>query len=214
MAGVRIGHAFTPTVWYWAPAGMNPSRSSSGGNQASHRGNKTRPFDVTRANPAVSILARSAASAPMLAAFAIPGWLGWSVVAFLVGLSVTGLDAPRPIGAPTLHRVPTSRLPVISAEPLGLPIAHALPDGQDFFALVALVEWSHTPGCFPRPAMFLRQATPERRFWLLAVGGRGLGDVTTDWLRVRLPSAVPCGLRCSCPPATRACNPSRPPNSG
>jgi hypothetical protein len=76
----------------------------------------------------------------MLAAFAIPGWLGWSVVAFLVGLSVTGLDAPRPIGAPTLHRVPTSRLPVISAEPLGLPIAHALPDGQDFFALVALVD--------------------------------------------------------------------------
>jgi hypothetical protein len=89
-----------------------------------------------------------------------------------------------------------------------------LPDGQDFFALVALVEWSHTPGCFPRPAMFLRQATPELRFGLLAVGGRGLGDVTTDWLRVRLPSAVPCGLRCSCPPATRACNPSRPPNSG
>ena len=143
-----------------------------------------------------------AAAAPILAAFAIRAWLGWSVAAILVGLSVFGLDTPRNIGSPALHRVRTTLLPVISAEPPGLPIACASPDGQDLFAMAALVEWSHAPGFFPRPAMFLQQATPEaiasladatpeRRFWLLAVGGRGLGDVTSDWLRDRLPSARP-----------------------
>ena len=70
-----------------------------------------------------------------------------------------------------------------------------------FYGAGILLEWSHAPGFFPRPAMLMAKAPPEtvralaaaspdQRLWLVTCGRDTAGTEMPDWLHDLLPMAT------------------------
>jgi len=144
-----------------------------------------------------------AAAAPILAAFIVGRPLGWAVGTAFVALTAVGFAGPRHVGSPSFHHMRDALLPIISSEPDSLPIVSLMPPpGQDrYFGNAILLEWSHAPGFFPRPAMLmdkappdvvraLAAASPSHRFWLVTSGREPTGTEMPDWLHDLLPTAT------------------------
>lgn len=144
-----------------------------------------------------------AAAAPIVSAFLVHRVLGWGIGIAFVALTAIGFGDPRTIGSPSFHHMREALLPVISSESGALPIVSLRPHPgpERFWGNAILLEWSHTPGFFPRPAMLMEtappealqalvSATPDRRVWLLTVDRETTGTEMPAWLRDLLPTAT------------------------
>lgn len=90
--------------------------------------------------------------------------------------------------------------PIISSESDRLPLVSLKPP-TGFYGSAILLEWSHAPGFFPRPAMLMKKAppaavralaaaSPDQRFWLVTLGSETAGTEMPDWLHALLPTAT------------------------
>jgi hypothetical protein len=144
-----------------------------------------------------------AAAAPLLSGFLLHRAFGWTLGTVFIALTAIGFGGHRSVGSPSFRHMRQSLAPIIASEGHGLPIVSLRPTAaaDSFFARAVLLEWSHAPGFFPRPAMMMDRAppgalraladsNPERRFWLVTLDRDGAGADRPDWLRDLIPSAT------------------------
>jgi hypothetical protein len=141
-------------------------------------------------------------AAPALAAFVWRETAGWCLGWALVAVTVAGSGSPRDIGSPYFHHMQKALRATISAGPSERPIValRQKAGNQQFYAKAILLQWSHAPGIFPRPAMLLQdapeaalsdraRATRDGRFWLLTHDLPVEESDPPAWLQKLLPAA-------------------------
>jgi len=147
-----------------------------------------------------------AAAAPILSAFLVSRPLGWVVGTLFVALTAVGFAGPRNVGSVSFHHMSKALTPIISSESDRLPIVSLMPPAgpYQFYGAGILLEWSHAPGFFPRPAMLMKKAppaavralaaaSPDQRLWLVTFGRETAGTEMPDWLHALLPTATLVG---------------------
>lgn len=145
----------------------------------------------------------AAAATPILSAFAIRNWLGWTVGIGCVLLTLVGLGGPRQMGSPSFGHMRQALFPILQAESPQIPlVVQETQEYLGFFDRAMLLEWLHTPGFLPRPVMFVGNppedveqavaaATPEGQFWLCLRSGPQPRTELPESVRQAFPSARP-----------------------